>query len=143
MERIARSATPLNWCTYGGQVVLLTPWAARNSVNSCERNSPALSECREPITSVVGVHSFETSVIIYEDEQVLVASVLSANDRTGKDGMDDTSGVGRLIGDGGVRLSHFVGFCARGAPIETAVHERNRRIGGDGRQRSESYGTGV
>eukprot|EP00965_Chrysotila_dentata_P115573 3819488-Pleurochrysis_carterae.AAC.4 len=42
MERLAHSATPLSWCTSGGQVVLCTPASARNSVNSRERNSPAL-----------------------------------------------------------------------------------------------------
>eukprot|EP00965_Chrysotila_dentata_P015535 513930-Pleurochrysis_carterae.AAC.1 len=43
MERMARSATPLSWWTCGGQVVLCTPASARNSVNSRDKNSPALS----------------------------------------------------------------------------------------------------
>eukprot|EP00965_Chrysotila_dentata_P226362 6195363-Pleurochrysis_carterae.AAC.5 len=43
IERIARSATPLSWCTCGGQVEVCTWLVARKSVTSFERNSPALS----------------------------------------------------------------------------------------------------
>eukprot|EP00965_Chrysotila_dentata_P092337 3047615-Pleurochrysis_carterae.AAC.1 len=48
MDRIARSATPFNWWTCGGQVEVCTPFSDRNSVNSRERNSPALSLWRVP-----------------------------------------------------------------------------------------------
>eukprot|EP00965_Chrysotila_dentata_P147809 4878939-Pleurochrysis_carterae.AAC.2 len=50
MDRIARSATPLSWWTCGGQVVLCTPRDARKSLNSFDRNSPALSLCKVPMT---------------------------------------------------------------------------------------------
>eukprot|EP00965_Chrysotila_dentata_P114978 3800493-Pleurochrysis_carterae.AAC.1 len=43
IERIALSATPFNWCTCGGQVDVCTPSTARRSVNSRDKNSPALS----------------------------------------------------------------------------------------------------
>eukprot|EP00965_Chrysotila_dentata_P048490 1608629-Pleurochrysis_carterae.AAC.1 len=49
MDRMARSATPLSWWTCGGQVELCTPRSARNSVNSGDKNSPALSLCSVPI----------------------------------------------------------------------------------------------
>eukprot|EP00965_Chrysotila_dentata_P008985 292179-Pleurochrysis_carterae.AAC.1 len=48
MDRIARSATPFNWWTCGGQVDVCTPFSDRNSVNSRERNSPAVSLWRVP-----------------------------------------------------------------------------------------------
>ena len=50
IERTARSATPFSWCTCGGQVVWLIPSEARRSLNSCERNSAALSQCTAPRT---------------------------------------------------------------------------------------------
>eukprot|EP00965_Chrysotila_dentata_P230126 6197588-Pleurochrysis_carterae.AAC.4 len=50
--RIARSATPFNWCTCGGQVVEWTPLRANSSVKCRERNSPALSLCIVPTTRV-------------------------------------------------------------------------------------------
>ena len=43
MLRMARSATPLSECTCGGQVVCVMPAESKNSVNSRERNSPALN----------------------------------------------------------------------------------------------------
>ena len=43
-----RSATPFSACTYGGQVVCLMSDSSKNSLNSRERNSPALSVCKDP-----------------------------------------------------------------------------------------------
>eukprot|EP00965_Chrysotila_dentata_P015220 503216-Pleurochrysis_carterae.AAC.1 len=52
MLRMARSATPFNWWTCGGQAVACTPSLAKSSVNWRKRNSPALSLCRVPTTRV-------------------------------------------------------------------------------------------
>ena len=46
--RMDRSATPFSACTYGGQVVCAMRDSSRNSVNSRDRNSPALSVCKAP-----------------------------------------------------------------------------------------------
>eukprot|EP00965_Chrysotila_dentata_P163155 5388207-Pleurochrysis_carterae.AAC.2 len=45
---MARSATPFNWWTCGGQVDECIPRSDKKSVNSLERNSPALSLCMVP-----------------------------------------------------------------------------------------------
>eukprot|EP00965_Chrysotila_dentata_P005295 173827-Pleurochrysis_carterae.AAC.4 len=52
MERIALSATPFSWCTWGGHVDVCTPSEARRSVNSRDKNSPALSLCSVPTMRV-------------------------------------------------------------------------------------------
>eukprot|EP00965_Chrysotila_dentata_P138029 4565805-Pleurochrysis_carterae.AAC.1 len=49
---MARSATPFNWWTWGGQVEECLPRSERRSVNSRERNSPALSLCKVPTMRV-------------------------------------------------------------------------------------------
>eukprot|EP00965_Chrysotila_dentata_P252362 6210641-Pleurochrysis_carterae.AAC.1 len=49
---MARSATPFNWWTRGGQVEECIPRSERRSVNSRERNSPALSLCKVPTMRV-------------------------------------------------------------------------------------------
>ena len=54
MDRIARSATPLSWCTCAGQRVCVMEDSSSSSPNCFERNSPALSECRVPST-LIGV----------------------------------------------------------------------------------------
>eukprot|EP00965_Chrysotila_dentata_P041160 1365861-Pleurochrysis_carterae.AAC.1 len=46
--RMARSATPFNWCTWGGHVVEFIPRVWRNAANSEDKNSPALSLCSVP-----------------------------------------------------------------------------------------------
>ena len=48
MDRMARSATPLSWCTCGGQVVRVIDSLSRYSENSLDMNSPALSRCSWP-----------------------------------------------------------------------------------------------
>eukprot|EP00965_Chrysotila_dentata_P045103 1498652-Pleurochrysis_carterae.AAC.1 len=52
IDQIALSATPFSWCTCGGQVEVCTPSDARSSVNSRDRNSPALSLWRVPTIRV-------------------------------------------------------------------------------------------
>eukprot|EP00965_Chrysotila_dentata_P151737 5014733-Pleurochrysis_carterae.AAC.2 len=49
---IALTATPFRWCSCGGQVVALTPFALRKDAKSAARNSPALSLWNVPITRV-------------------------------------------------------------------------------------------
>eukprot|EP00965_Chrysotila_dentata_P005987 196322-Pleurochrysis_carterae.AAC.1 len=62
MDLMALSATPFSWWTCGGQVVACTPSRARRSVNSRERNSPALSLCIVP--TMREVDRLESSVVV-------------------------------------------------------------------------------
>eukprot|EP00965_Chrysotila_dentata_P156588 5174237-Pleurochrysis_carterae.AAC.6 len=46
--RMARSATPFSWCTWGGHVVECIPRVCGKAANSEDKNSPALSLCSVP-----------------------------------------------------------------------------------------------
>eukprot|EP00965_Chrysotila_dentata_P119929 3966524-Pleurochrysis_carterae.AAC.2 len=48
MLRIARLATPLSWCTCGGQVVESMQRDWRKAGNSADRSSPASSLWKDP-----------------------------------------------------------------------------------------------
>ena len=79
IERIARSATPLSECTCGGHVVRSMVSLSRYSVNSFERNSPALSICSWPTTligsarpTLTSAFSFATKARIFAGASLLV-----------------------------------------------------------------------
>eukprot|EP00965_Chrysotila_dentata_P097268 3215023-Pleurochrysis_carterae.AAC.4 len=126
MERVARSATPLSWCTCGGQVVLCTPNSARNSVNSRDRNSPALSLCSNPTTRWgLGERLLRS--------EVLVSRELRAKKRAGDGGVNEATRVGGLVEGRVMRVVRGVSFGAGGAAVETSLSERRWRVRRDGR----------
>eukprot|EP00965_Chrysotila_dentata_P008416 274348-Pleurochrysis_carterae.AAC.1 len=102
MERIALSATPFNWCTCGGQMEVCTPSNARSSVNSRDRNLPALSLWSVP---TMRVHRLVTGVVIHDHESIFAGAVDGLDEGPGDVHMYETPGICRSVAIAGVWLT--------------------------------------
>eukprot|EP00965_Chrysotila_dentata_P234294 6200084-Pleurochrysis_carterae.AAC.1 len=106
MEQIARSATPFNWCTCGGQVEVCTP------SDASDRNSPALSLWSVP---TIRVHRLVTGVVVHDHDCVFASAVDRLDEGPGDVHMYEAPGIGRSVAIAGVRLPGSISFQAGGA----------------------------
>eukprot|EP00965_Chrysotila_dentata_P099232 3281336-Pleurochrysis_carterae.AAC.1 len=116
----------------GGQVEVWTPRSDKNSVNSLDRNSPALSLCRVPMMRV-GRGEF---LLAKADKCVLETAVQRAHERAGDVGVHQASRMRGLVPAAVVRQARRVGFEAGFASIVAAARESGRCIGRDSGQRT-------
>eukprot|EP00965_Chrysotila_dentata_P157367 5199084-Pleurochrysis_carterae.AAC.1 len=153
-DRMARSATPLSSCTWGGHVVEWTPelarvvgvkrtydlpWFVGVFVDKCgERSDEALDMRRSLRFGPHWVGGFETRVIVHEDQYVLEIGVLRAHEGTGDISVNETSSVRRSVPLSLVGEFDSVGFGACGASVETAGGEGRRCVGRERRQLPEA-----